>query len=344
MPEPIETTIACATSTPEEATRIYFGHATALQILRAAKQAELVSPRRRAQTLPHHAPAARELQHRIERLESSHPDLTFTKPIHVLVGSPNCRASHACKPQVCAKPLSNDSLLRLERQTFVTAPELSLVQMAAQEHDWVSLLKLEWEARGSYQTKRTSSRSAYQVAPLTSVRALRAYVSKHPSTKGAHKIARHLPYLADGSASPRETKLALILGLPIMYGGYGLGIPRMNHKVLASGTARAISGRKGFRCDLCWPEAKLDVEYQSRENHEGETNRVRDSRRTNALVAMGWTVICITNDELDSMFATDAIAQSIRLKLGKRMQMRVSDHHARKLKLRRKLGLPVGFA
>ena len=129
----------------------------------------------------------------------------------------------------------------------------------------------------------------------------------------------------------------------MMHGGQGLGIPSMNHEVPANGAAWAISHRKSFRCDACWPEAKLDVEYQSKENHEGENSRIRDSRRANALVAMGWTVVGVTNDELDSLVAMDAIADGLRRHLGKRKQMRIPDHHARKLKLRRCLGLPAGY-
>lgn len=116
----------------------------------------------------------------------------------------------------------------------------------------------------------------------------------------------------------------------------------MNYEVRASPAARALTGKSCFRCDLCWPEAKLDVEYQSRESHEGEASRIGDSRRMNALAAMGWTVVCITNDELDSLAATDVIADTIRRHLGKRSEVRVSGYHARKLRLRRQLGLRVG--
>lgn len=160
---------------------------------------------------------------------------------------------------------------------------------------------------------------------------------------GARSVACIVPYLADGSASPRETKQALVLGLPHRHGGYGLGVPRMNYLVKASPAARALTGKSCFRCDLCWPGAKLDVEYQSRWAHEGEAKRLEDSRRANALASMGWTVVSITNDELDSLVATDAIADTIRRHMGKRSQVRVVDYHARKLKLRRQLGLPVGW-
>lgn len=58
---------------------------------------------------------------------------------------------------------------------------------------------------------------------------------------------------------------------------------------------------------------------------------------------MGWTVVSVTNDELDSLDATDTITQTIRRLLGLRSQIRISDYHARKLKLRRKLGLPTRY-
>ncbi|WP_232050944.1 DUF559 domain-containing protein [Arabiibacter massiliensis] len=207
----------------------------------------------------------------------------------------------------------------------------------------VALLQLVYEACGTYQTRRTGVPPAYQVKSLASVRTLADFAARNPTLRGAKRLAHALRYAADGSASSRETKNALVFGLPMMHGGLGTGIPHMNYEVLASPAARALTGKSSFRCDLCWPEAKLDVEYQSRECHEGEEKRISDSRRTNALLSMGWTVIGITNDELNSVVATDAIAETIRKHLGKRSPVRVSHYHERKLKLRRQLGLPIGY-
>ncbi|WP_255467413.1 hypothetical protein [Raoultibacter phocaeensis] len=240
-------------------------------------------------------------------------------------------------------PLSGASFYRLAKGVYTAAPALSLVHMASHEKHAVGIQELAYELCGTYQTRRTGVESAYNVAPLASVRGLRDFVSRNASLGGAQKAMRSLRYVADGSASARETKQALVLGLPHMHGGYGLGVPRMNYEVQASSAARAITGKQSFRCDLCWPDAKLDVEYQSRESHSGEESRIGDSRRTNALVSMGWTVIEITNDELDSLVATDTIADAIRRHLGKRGRVRVPDYHARKLKLRRQLGLAVGY-
>ncbi len=324
--------------------RLYFGHRTVFQLLRTTRPCSRFAVRSGPVKLPDQAPSDEELAKTIERLQATHPSMRIDYPIHVLVGSDELRRfSNACKEHVVSAPLAGRSFYRLTEGAYAAAPAFVLVQLAAREKSEVALLELAYEVCGTYQTRRTGVDSAYDATSLASVRDLRDFVSRNPSLDGARKVARILRYAADGSASPRETKQALVLGLPPARGGYGLGIPRMNYEVRASPAARALTGKAFFRCDLCWPEAKLDVEYQSRWAHEGEAKRLEGSRRTNALATMGWTVVGVTNDELDSLAATDAIANTIRRHLGKRTQVHVSDHHARKLRLRRQLGLPVGY-
>lgn len=326
------------------ASTICFGHQTALRILRTTDVQERPFLRSGSCALPGRMPGAYNLEQHIDLLKASHPSLAIERPAHILIANAAWRRpSSACFVHVCSARIKGSSLHRLDRNTLVSAAALAFVHIADQEESATSLLELAYELCGSYQTPRTGVPSGYQVEPLTTTRALKGFVSLNPSLRGAQKAARIMRYVSDGSASPRETKKALVLGLPMMHGGYGLGFPCMNYEVKASPAAQALTGKRSFRCDLCWPEAKLDVEYQSKESHAGETKRILDSRRTNALVAMGWTVICVTNDELDSLVATDAIAETIRRHLGKRPQIRVSGYHARKLKLRRQLGLPVGY-
>lgn len=327
-----------------EPMQVCFGYRTAFQMLRAIDAREFAGAKGAAQRLPDRASSERELEKLIESVESDHPGLTIDRPAHLLLGTASrCRSTSRRVPHVSTVKMRGEPLLRLPGGMGVCSAPLACMQMASSAKDKIDLLELVYELCGTYRTKRTSTAPAYQVPALASVRSLRDFVSVNPSIRGARSVARIMPYLTDGSASPRETKQALMLGLPTSYGGYGLGIPQMNYEVKASAAARALSGRRSFRCDLCWPEAKLDVEYQSREMHEGETSRIKDSRRANALMAMGWTVIGVTNDELGSLVATDAIAQAIQRQLGKRVQIRVSDYHARKLRLRRQLGLPVGY-
>lgn len=324
--------------------QVYFGFQSAFQIARTIGSDDRIAVHGGTRGLPDRAPNEEELVEIVERMRLAHPHIRIDSPVHALVSTGSYRRfSDVCVEHVCSTPLAGRPFYRLARGVYAAVPAFALVQAASREKSEMSLRELAYELCGTYQTRRTGVDHEYQVAPLASVRELYDFASRNASTSGARKVVRMLRYAADGSASPRETKQALVLGLPLMYGGYGLGIPRMNYEVKASPAARAITGKSCFRCDLCWPEAKLDVEYQSRESHEGEASRISDSRRSNALAAMGWTVIGITNDELDSMAATDTIAGTIRRLLGKRAQVRVADHHARKLKLRRQLGLPVRY-
>lgn len=323
---------------------ICFGYETALQILRTTDPRERTLLRSGAHTMPDRAPSMCAFRQALESLETLHPSMMLEQPAHLLVSRVSqCRSTSAFTVRVCKTILHGRPLHRLGNGAYASAAPLVFVHIAAQETSMIALLELGYELCGSYQTRRTGTSSAYQVEPLSSIHALADFATRNPSLRGATKAAKTLRYLADNSASPRETKKAILLGLPMMYGGYGLGIPRMNYEVKANPAARALTGKSCFRCDLCWPEAKLDVEYQSRESHSGEKKRIEDSRRANALASMGWTVVSVTNDELDSLAATDAIADRIRKHLGKRSQVRVSNYHSRKLKLRRQLGLPVGY-
>ncbi len=57
-------------------------------------------------------------------------------------------------------------------------------------------------------------------------------------------------------------------------------------------------GRFVARTDAAYPHARLAIEYQSYQEHEGPGPLVRDSRRRSRLKAAGWDVIDVTAPEL----------------------------------------------
>ena len=120
---------------------------------------------------------------------------------------------------MCAAPLAGREFCRLAEGAFSAGAALALVQIAMDEKSPIALLELVYEACGTYQTRRTGVESAYDVPPLACVDDLRAFVARNPSLAGAGKLGRVLRYAADRSASPRETKQALVLGLPLRQGG-----------------------------------------------------------------------------------------------------------------------------
>ncbi len=324
---------------------IYFGCETALQILRSAPTSSITPVRGLQLAVPDRLPSRREIEGTLERLErlcSDGDDTSpITRPAHVLVGSkPYGGVSGSYKIHMHTGCTVPGSFLRVGDVACISAPELAYAQTACTLASHISLMELGFELCGTYRTVLTGQ-PGYQVPPVTSVDAIARFIASCPATHGANKIARVLSSIADGSASPQETKLALLLGLPMKRGGYGLGMPIMNYEVKSSDDARVIAEREHFRCDLCWPKVKLDVEYQSREMHEGEGSRTRDSRRTNALKSFGWNVVNITNKELDDMPTMDSIAGYLAKELGIRMRVRCADYRQKQIELRRQLGLLV---
>lgn len=324
--------------------RICFTGRSALTIARGIAQEERRALRRRA--LPAPVPPKRVLDDLVAEFERANPQIALEKPIELAFdGTAQRRSRPGYAMHFFSGTLSAGSLFGLSGDAVVAVPPLALAHVALDERDDIAVLEYLWEACGTYRTARTgaSGETAYQLLPLSSTRQIGRFLSPNSAVAGTRRLARLLKYTRNGSESPRETKLALLLGLPMSLGGYGAGMPQMNFAVSASPEAQSISGRSGFRCDLCWPDAQLDVEYQSFERHSGETSRQRDSRRANALASMGWTVINVTNEELDSYAAMNSIAKAVFKHLGKRQRVRVDRYHARKLTLRRKLGLPVGY-
>ena len=69
----------------------------------------------------------------------------------------------------------------------------------------------------------------------------------------------------------------------------GLPMPRPQYWV-------CIDGRPTYRLDLAYPHAKVAVEYDGREFHEGDARRAADERRRDWLRRNGWTVIVVDTD------------------------------------------------
>lgn len=321
---------------------VFFDGYTALQILRAAQMAGTKLPRSRLRTPPTQAPTQGEVLAAIDKVEASFPGLQLARPAHILLAElAHCWPSDLCASHICSTTFSEGSFLRVCQGVYVPSPELCFIRESTRIKNQASLLELGFELCGSYRTRRSCAFPAYQVQPLTTVHKLHSYAKLNASASGTKKATRAAQWIADDSASPRETQLAIVLGLPCSQGGGGLGVPHMNYKVEATRKAQLISGRRFFLCDLCWPEAKLDVEYQSREMHQGETARISDSKRTKALKAMEWDVEEVTNVDFDSPTSMRVIVDTLRKDLGKDPRIRVKGYDERTEKLRIQLGLPL---
>lgn len=145
-----------------------------------------------------------------------------------------------------------------------------------------------------------------------------AYLRTQLSMRGVARAREVVSLAFDGSASPMETMLVLILTLPVGLGGYGLPRPKLNVKIEASGLGLSVCQKEAMVADLYWDEARLVVEYDSDEFHagRGRGKLADDAERANSLSALGYRVFSVPYMLLENPKRLDLLAQQIAYALG----------------------------
>lgn len=188
--------------------------------------------------------------------------------------------------------LPRNSFWQLSEDLYISSPELLFCQMA-EVLSPAMLALLGLELCGTFSLSNIpENRFCKEIRPLTSIDKIRAYIAKLDKLprkprylQKAKEIAK---YLADGSASPQESRLWTALCLPPKYGGFGLGGFKMNAKVLLSKEASSLVGAKYIRPDISNEVSKIAIEYDSDAYHDNELQNRKDKMRINALHHDGW--------------------------------------------------------
>lgn len=208
------------------------------------------------------------------------------------------------------------SFVRALPGMYVMAPEACFLQMAT-TLSLVDLIKLGMELCGSYTIQPLARGGFEKRDPLTSAAALRRYVSRAAGVQGVGNARRALKYVVDGSASPAETNLTILLCASTSLGGYGLPLPQMNKRIDIGDKNRGLTQSGHFKCDLFWPQINTAVEYDSDAWHSEERQQVKDASRRNALEAMGVAVVTVTSRQLYDIREMDRVALMLSRRLGR---------------------------
>jgi len=269
----------------------------------------------------------------------------LTLPLNITVNSRDLRRpSQAIKPHVSEEPFPSGAITDTGTGLLVSSPELCFLQMAT-ELSLVELIELGYELCGSYslygpgypntpvspgtqtspvQASHTQNKQEedgfYSRPPLTSVKKLRSFLAKAKGSKGARKATRALKYIADDSASPMETILAILLTLPYHMGGYGLPMPILNHRIKMTRAAKQTSDRAYYLCDFYWALKNVAVEYDSTSHHGTIIRIAADSTRRNSLTTTGLTIISINALHIYNNVKFTQAAALIARNLGKRLR------------------------
>jgi len=269
-------------------------------------------------------------------------------PVNLLVGCHNAkRKTQVVQSRVYTGPTPSGCLISIGEGVAVSTPPFCFFQMA-NELPLIKLIELGFEFCGSYSLPAviesekdliTVDNTSYGQPQLTSLKAIKDFVAKMEGISGQKKSFRALRYIADGSASPMETILLMLLTLPHKLGGYGLPMPVLNKRIelRKSGKRRSgksYSGKSYYKCDFFWPSDNLAVEYDSDFYHTGADRIASDSQKRLDLTALGITVITITNRQVRNKVEFETIAKLIAGKLHKQLRYKKSRFQIAERELR----------
>ncbi|MDO4399786.1 MAG: hypothetical protein Q4D27_02415 [Coriobacteriia bacterium] len=286
--------------------------------------------------------------HGIEELEATAHFLLehAGHPIHALAPE-RSMATHTKKlvTHVFSQDIPYGSFLDIGHGICICAPQYVFLRLGA-ERDFIDLIRIGMELCGTYSRWKLPSAMhapnaaeeqgcTFDVPPVMQARHMRLFLDRmagHRGAVGARKAAKHV---LDGSASPMETAVYLMLCLPKHYGGYGLPKPLLNPKL----TIQNPSGTETIERypDLFWKGPDIDVEYNSDAKHSGEWSRYRDSRREVELTVADVRVLPLTRAQAMDADGFDEFANGLRRMLG--IQKRPEDPRWRQRRddLRRRL-------
>ena len=248
----------------------------------------------------------------------------LTLPLHIMLGKADLRrACQDMKQHVFTGKTPVGSFYSVDDTLFVSSPEFCFTQMA-NILPLVRLIDLGYELCGSYSMHtagdpHTSARGFHLREPLTSKKKLEAFASRMPGVKGHQKTVRAMRYILEGSASPMETKLSMLLTLSYQLGGFGLPKPELNARIVPRKADRRITNKEFYICDLFWPDKGIAVEYNSNQFHTGSTHITDDAKKSNTLTAMGIRVIPVTAQQIFDNYEFERVARVIAKRLGKRL-------------------------
>lgn len=191
--------------------------------------------------------------------------------------------------------------------------------------------------QAAYRAHPSDTEAVFGLPRLTGTKRLEAFLEKASGAYARQRALKALRLVEDGSASPMESILAILLCAPRMIGGYGIEKPLMNARIDIDGRFADPTDALHLRCDFLWPRHDLCLEYDSDAFHTGPERIAKDSARRNALAHLGLTVVTVTTRQIYRENEMDRIARTILHHVGSCLRQRTYNYQARKSRLRRML-------
>jgi len=263
----------------------------------------------------------------------------LTLPLEVMVGAHSAiRKLQKVKTHTASAPLPEGSIIEVGEGFFVASPELCFFQLV-NRLPLAKVLRLGLELCGKYSLPANAAahedpeikEKGFKNRPaLTSIEKLSSYLARSGGMFNQRQLQSILHYIGNGSASPMETKLLIMLILPYKHGGYALPMPELDEPVESALTTRKKSKKSGFtkqskqhrgyRCDLYWRDLKLAVEYDSDWCHLLSKQKAEDSKKKNYLLSKGIHVITVSKLQIQDVDEVESVAKQLAVCHGKQLK------------------------
>ena len=245
-------------------------------------------------------------------------------PLHCVVPKANNRRE--IKGGSCHVLGDQMDAIRLRRNMggsslCVVSPEVLFLQMAAQLSA-IELVKLGYELCGNYSLPM--SQPNYAGVPrgfvarkaLTNVAKLNDFMDAHASNRSVRNARAALRHVADGSVSPKQTELCMLMVLPRKMGGYGLSAPSCTCEAASLGNAAAGLSGRARPFGLCWPDVGVAIRYGADGNGQARAAKHR-CRHCSTPGCSAAKVLAISNRDIRHPESLDGIADAVARKHGR---------------------------
>ena len=182
----------------------------------------------------------------------------------------------------------------------------------------VQMALVACEFAGTYRLAAGDHDTTYRLAPFMTLQDARTFANQVPRLYGGKRVHTALDLAFERSASPMETALALMLTLPVDFGGYGLPRPTLNEPLPTGELSALWDGGDTITPDLLWKDARVVIEYESDEFHAslGPHKATDDATRANVLSSLGYTVLRATTGTVGYQGELDRLAHQVASALG----------------------------
>lgn len=251
-------------------------------------------------------------------------------------------ATHLCTNELPAGSFISLGLWRGDLDAYVCSPELAFLQ-AAHDGGAAEAIYAGYAMTADYRLDNlapggvTSRDKGMRDGRLTTKELIAAYLGRVSKVRGAAKAKALLPYVKEGSRSPRESGLCMFMSLPAHYGGFALGEAELNKKYFIRDgynegrkrklrvlerapditlTAKAEVGLDKVRAGLLPEVLTALVDYDSDAIHDGSEKIHKDAERRNELQLLnGAAYFTVTTDQASDYEKLVRLCERIRRKL-----------------------------